>query len=126
MMEMELILEFMGKQQEINEKLRYRVRILEQKNTMRESREIMGETDTGKKNTNDLMARIMHLEGRVLEMERELAIKNLRTKKMIDGYNKVDIENNITTIPNGIINHFKQDKIEQKNVKKDFIDYLGK
>ena len=76
---------FIKGQQEANVHLRDRVAILEQENRIRERKDDLGEVETNTRTIDGLLSRIVHLEGRVLEMERDTVVKEAKMIKFKKG-----------------------------------------
>lgn len=129
-----LLDEFVKGQQEANVYLRDKIAILEQENRTRERREDLGEVETNTRTVDGLLARIVHLEGRVLDLERVSAIKEWKVRALGESFNSLGgtsentnenmkLFENIIKNPSGKNPSKKDHRIDQC-IKKDLAKYF--
>ena len=115
---------FIKGQQEANVHLRDRVAILEQENRIRERKDDLGEVETNTRTIDGLLSRIVHLEGRVLEMERAAAIKEARLIKFKKGLSSSESSFDDSIVLNTNIKKFPTMKSTIIDSTKDITKYL--
>lgn len=125
-----LLDEFVKGQQEDNVYLRDKIAILEQENRTRERCEDLREIETNTRTIDGLLARVVHLEGRVLELERTASIKEWKVRALGESFNSLggtsENTNENTKLFGNIIKNpiGKDSSIKNQVIKKDISKYL--
>lgn len=122
---------FVIRQSKLNHELRDKIAMLEQDNRTRERREDLGEVEINTRTIDGLVARVVHLERRVLDLERVSAINERKKRALGDGDfssfggTNENTDENMKLFENTIKYPIGKDSgIKNQDIKKDISKYL--